>query len=131
MPTPPYAKIVASKNGGTFASGVFTLTPGDTLQLKGESTAGWQFQRWEIYAHPAGFSAPSGWTYDAPTGVIYSTDTQPAVITAPAINLWGKYLFRLVVNGGLRDGVAVQELTDDTGTAASMVSAAGLRDLAV
>lgn len=129
MPTPPYAKILASLNGGALQDGGITTVYGTVVQISGESTVGWEHQRWEILYYPDGFATPSGWTLDPDTLFMVSTAAVPPAITLPANTLWGKWIFRLLINDALTNDRADQRLTD-TGTAVEILSDNGLHDVA-
>lgn len=115
MPTQAYAKVLMSLNGGADTSGGITTVFGTTVQLKGESTIGWEHQKWEIIYFPVDFVTPAGWTLDVSTGFLYSTSIIPSLITLPANTTWGKWIFRLRVNQALSDGAARDDLTDTDG----------------
>lgn len=112
MPTTPYAKLLASVNGGTPLNAPFIANPADVIQLVPESTIGWgsPATRYEITAFPPGWPAPTGWTFD-PVNLLYyyyaggAYGTNPPPITMPtslqiAGGIWGKWKFRLLVKGG-------------------------------
>ncbi len=106
MTTTPYAVAQISVSGAAVQQGGLTVAGGATIQLSGTNTSNWRSARWEIYAYPSGWATPSGWTLDAATGIIYSTDTTPTLITLEAASArWGKWLVRLIVNGGTKNGV--------------------------
>lgn len=131
MPASPYAKVLASINGGATASGGIVVPASATVQLSGVNTASWLNQLWEIYEYPVGFTAPAGWS-TAANGSIYSTAVTPPQFTLPAISLWGKFFVRLTVNGGILNGALAgpgspQPLID-IATALTMLSPNGLVD---
>src|SRR5688572_24844570 len=98
MPTPPYAKVLVSVNGGATVSGGIEVPSGATIQLSGENVSYWSQQRWEIYEYPEGWATPSGWSA-AENGTIFSTSVTPAAFTLPANTaLWGKWFIRLAIN---------------------------------
>lgn len=106
MPTPPYAKVLMSVNGGGQQTGGLTVSGGDEIQLSAESISGWQQARWEIYGYPPDWPTPTGWDVDSDTNAIFSTDFTPDAITLEAAaTRWGKWLVRLIVNGGFKNGV--------------------------
>lgn len=106
MPTSPFAVAQISVNSGAPASGGLTVPSAATIQLSGTNTSNWTSARWEIYAYPLGWPTPSGWTLDTNTGIIYSMATTPSLITLEAASTrWGKWLVRLIVNGGTKNGV--------------------------
>jgi hypothetical protein len=93
MPTPPYAKLLVSVNGGAPTSGAVDVPNGATIQLSAESTVGWFGQRWELPFLPPGWAAPAGWTYDAAQDVyFYELGVTPPVFSAPAPPEWGTIL---------------------------------------
>src|SRR3990167_1514852 len=109
MPTTPYAKALVSVNAGGNQSGGLTVAGASTIQLSGESVAAWESARWEIYGYPLNWPTPSGGTLDGTTGIIYSTSFTPSIITLEAAaTRWGKWLVRLIVNGGTKNGVGAQ-----------------------
>ena len=121
MPTPPYARALVSKNGGTAVAGTITALTTDSLQLSPESTVGWQKCRWLLTFDSPGFTAPAGWILDTDgsiTGVIggywYAASggsyNPPAFTPSP----WGKWVWKLLVNGAV-DGAATQSLIDLAG----------------
>lgn len=123
MPTPPYARALVSKNGGTAVAGTITALTTDSLQLSPESTVGWQKCRWLLTFDSPGFTAPAGWILDTDgsiTGVIggywYAASggsyNPPAFTPSP----WGKWVWKLLVNGAV-DGAATQSLIDLAGGA--------------
>lgn len=130
MPSAPYAKVLIQVNAGPLQSGGLLVVYGNTIQLAAESVVGWTSQRWEIYDFPVGFGLPSGWSLDGSTGVYYSLSVLPPIFTIPASSaLWGKYLFRLRINGALTDDKAEQKLTDETSAVETLSPSTGLHDL--
>lgn len=141
MPSTPYAKLLVSLNGGAPQSGGITAANGDTVALTAESTAQWDLDtppKWEIYSYPDGWTGPaSGWTTESvaqPFGgtadiFVYYGLGPPPSFTLPALPLWGKFLFRLTVQGGILNGRNNPTLIDDT-TALSVESPSGLIDTA-
>lgn len=129
MPTAAYAKLLVSRNGGALASGAIVVAYSDTIQLRGESIAGWERQRWEIFDYPpSGFATPSGWTLDTTTKVIFSTAVEPPVFSLPANTYWGKWGLRLRVNEATTDDHADGSLTDQS-TQLEIVASSGLHDI--
>lgn len=127
MPTTPYAKVRAQINGGAFVSGGIAVSPNDVITLTGEDTAVWQTALWRIYGFPVGFPTPSGWTLH-PSGYLYSLAFAPPTITMPdGYTRWGKFGVELVVNDGIKNGVANSDMVDRA-TMLSLPSVAGLRD---
>ena len=110
MTTSPYAQVKQVINAGAPVFGGQTISGGNAVQLSGVSTVGWENQLWEIYEYPTGFSVPSGWTNV--NGIYQSNSVTPTVINIPAAStLWGKYLWRLTVNGGLLNGIYMGPLS--------------------
>jgi hypothetical protein len=129
MPSPPYALVQMSINGGGQVTGGQTGNAGNTIQLSGQSTVGWSSQRWEIFDYPiSGFSAPAGWLTDA-SGVYYSLAVTPPLITYPASPVWGKLLFRLRINEAITSDQALAQLTDETGAFRVLSPTLGLEDI--
>lgn len=105
--TSPYAIAQVSVNGGAPQTGGLTVAGGSTMQLSLTNGSLITNVRWEIYAYPDEWPTPAGWTLDATTGIIYSTDTTPSLITLEAAaTRWGKWLVRVIGNGGTKNGVA-------------------------
>jgi hypothetical protein len=142
MPSTPYAKLLVSLNGGATQSGGITTTNAATVQMTAESTAQWDLTtppRWEIYAYPPGWTGPaSGWTTESvasPFGgtsnvYVYLGLGPPPVFSLPALPMWGKFLFRLTVQGGVLNGILALQLVDYS-TALSIVGPGGMIDWAV
>lgn len=120
-------------NGGAVQSGSATVSAGDTIALTATNFSGWTAPaaRWEILAYPDGFTCPTGWTTDATTGAYYYLASAVTGITPPDFDLpdsaavtagqWGKFLFRLIVNGTVVSQICAVEI----------VSPNGVHDLAV
>ena len=125
--TTPYAKLLASVNSAAPISGGITAAIGDVITFSGESTVGWTSQRFEITDYPLGFLCPSGWSVDGSSGAYYyAASATPPDVT---LDVWGKYMPKLVVNGGVNSaGQQVATLTD-TDTALSIPGDSGLLDL--
>lgn len=103
MTTSPYAKVKLIIDGGSAVYGGQVIAGGNTVRLRGENTAFWTEQTWEIYEFPTGFSPGAGWTNI--NGIWTNTDVDPPDLSIPApATMWGKYLFRLIVNQGLLNG---------------------------
>lgn len=142
MPSTPYAKLLISVNGGAPTSGAITANPGDTIQFSAESTAQWDLTtppRWEIYAYPPGWTGPaSGWTTESvpqPGGgsadvYVYLGIGPPPAFTLPALPMWGKFLPKLTVAGGLLNGVPSAQLVDKS-SGLQTIGPNGLLDVAV
>jgi hypothetical protein len=142
MPSTPYAKLLASLNGGAAQDGGITAANGDTVQFTAESTAQWELTtppRWEIYAYPPGWTGPaSGWTTESvasPFGgtmdvYVYLGLGPPPSFTLPALPMWGDFLCKLTVAGGLLNGLPASQLIDNL-TALRIVGPGGLTDIAV
>lgn len=142
MPTTPYAKLLAALNGGATAHGAIIAANGDTVQFTAESTAQWDLSmppRWEIFAYPPGWTGPaSGWTTESvpqPGGgsadvYVYLGLGPPPSFDLPALPMWGDFLCKLTVQGGLLNGLPNSNLVDDR-TALRIVGPGGLTDIAV
>jgi hypothetical protein len=84
-----------------------TVASGDTIRLSAASYAGWgSAARWEITAFPPDWPCPTGWSTDASSGAYYylagsgGSGVAPPDIEIPDEgDYWGKWLFRLTVNG--------------------------------
>jgi hypothetical protein len=131
MPTPPYAKLRASVNGGAPQTGEIIAAGGDTVQFTAESTVGWGSARWEIISFPPGYATPAGWTYDAASDTFYyiGVSSPPAITLSADAAKWGKYIPRLLVNGASPDPTDPSYAADlvDEATGIVVESAAGLR----
>jgi hypothetical protein len=142
MPSTPYAKLLIDVNGAGPTSGGITASPGDTIQFTAESTAQWDLTvppRWEIYAYPPGWTGPaSGWTTESvpqPGGgsadvYVYLGLGPTPSFTLPALPMWGKFLPKLTVNGGLLNGALSTQLVDNT-SGIQTIGPNGLLDVAV
>ena len=133
MTTPPFASVQASINSGANQSGGITADHGDTVDLSAASTIGHQVHRWEIYEYPDGYTVPAGWTEDTATKIYFFSDgtTTPPQIELPlSSSLWGKYMFRLIVNNGDGQGAVPNAQLTDEATAITILSPNGLRDMA-
>lgn len=97
--TPPYAKLLCAKNGGSPSVGPITCVAGDVLQFSPQSSVGIGLYdyRFPAGAYPDGWPLPSGWVLAA-NGDIFFTDTSslPPAITVPSV--WGECLPVLTVN---------------------------------
>lgn len=143
MPSTPYAKLQVSLNAGPPQTGAVTAGNGDAVQLTAESTAQWDLTvlpRWEIYAYPPGWTGPgtAGWATESvpqPGGgnadiYVFTGLGPPTAFNLPALPMWGKFLMKLTVSGGLMNGLPSLQLVDDA-TAIEIVGPNGLRDVAV
>jgi hypothetical protein len=116
-------------NGGAPQRGGIAANFGDTLQLYADSTIGWSIPAavWEITTYPAGWPPPSGWSVDTTTKAYFIlgnlSSLPPFQLPDASTGLWGKWKFRLRVNGG------GGPLTDWS-TAVEIVSPHGVHDLA-
>lgn len=128
MPSAPYAKVLVRIAGGATQSGGITVTAGQSVALEGENTTGWRVSQWEIIG-PPGWSVPAGWTDVGGVATYIGTTGNPPSWTLPAIGGWGKWMIRLTVNGGEKDGDAAHPEMVDTTTGLSMLSALGLVDI--
>lgn len=130
MPTPPYARLLVSRNGGAHQTGGITAAAGDAVQLSSESTLQ-QTTYYEITDYPPGWPTPSGWTLDASSGIIFFVGLTPPAFTLPATSAyWGKWLFRLTVQEGIGELGAPDPTRVDTSTALKTIPASGLNDIA-
>ena len=99
-------------DGGAIHTGTVSDTPGTlagvTVALSASSYAGWRTAQWQIAEFPDGFACPSGWTTNTTGFYVYNSDpvngTTPPDFVLPStgdINAgqWGKFEFRLLVNG--------------------------------
>lgn len=116
-----YAKLLLTVNGGATQTGGIQVNPGDVVHIAGENPGYWDHGQYEIYDWPPGWTAPGGWTLQ--TGsfgqkyvFVSIGGTTPPDITVPVNTggVWGKWLLRLVVNDGLRNGVVDLTLTDES-----------------
>jgi hypothetical protein len=129
VPVAPYAAILVTINSGAPARGGIEASFGDTVQLYAESTIGWGIPAaiWEITTYPAGWPPPPGWSIDPVTKAYVLLGNvsllPPFQLPAASTGLWGKWKFRLRVNGG---GGALT----DWSTAVEIVSPRGVHDLA-
>lgn len=140
MPQAPYALVRASLNGGAVQTGGITASGGQTCQLSADPAglAGATNVLWEILDRPAAFALPSGWTL-ASDGYTYRYLGQtPPIFTLGSSANFGKYIFRLTLNGGIptltgRETAAQTEAISalvDVSTAVSVPSVDGIRGLA-
>ena len=125
------ANLRYRKNGGAVQSTSQEVASGDVITLLATSYAGWATPaaRWEIVAYPPGWSAPAGWSTDADNGRYYylansgvSGVTPPTVTIPDPATTWGKWTFRLTVNGS----VVSSDLSVET-----VSPSLGLHDLAL
>jgi hypothetical protein len=143
MPSTPYAKLLCALNAGAPAHGGITAANGDTVQFTAESTAQWDLTtppRWEIYAYPPGWTGPgtAGWVTESvpsPFGgtsdvYVYTGLGPPTAFVLPALPMWGDFLCKLTVAGGLLNGLPAAQLVDNA-TALRIVGPGGLKDIAV
>lgn len=138
MPSTPYAALRVSVNGGGATSGGITCTFSDVIQLSAVSYVGWGANsasptaRWEIFAYPVAFSLPAGWSQDSTSGAYYYLGNgAPPSFTLPASTAaWGKWLFRLTVDGGVKNGVVDSTLIDEASGVQIPDSTFGFRDIA-
>lgn len=128
MPTPPYASLRCSVNGGAKQSGAITAAIGDTVDLSAASYDGWARGRYEIRV-PPGMALPSGWS-DA-GGDVYYYETTGGAAPQFSITVWGKIMPRLIVNNGASNNpttIPPAQLTDKA-TAITVPSPSGLKDI--
>jgi hypothetical protein len=133
MPTAPYARALTSIDGGTATAGFRTpVSGGAVIAFSAESISGWTAARWELFGYPRDYATPSGWTLDA-GGVLYSTSFTPTSITLPAAaTTWGKWLGRLTVNNGVKNGQAGHaDMVDETWGWEVLSPNLGMREIAL
>jgi hypothetical protein len=133
MPTAPYARALTSIDGGTATAGFRTpVSGGAVVSFSAESISGWTAARWELFGYPRDYATPSGWTLDA-GGVLYSTSFTPTAITLPAAaTTWGKWLGRLTVNNGVKNGQAGHaDMVDETWGWEVLSPNLGMREIAL
>jgi len=119
------ANLRYRKNGGAVQSTSAEVASGDVISLLATSYAGWATPaaRWEIVAYPPGWSVPSGWSTDASTGRYYylansgGSGVVPPDITIPdPATTWGKWTFRLTVNGSVvSSDISVETVSPNLG----------------
>jgi hypothetical protein len=130
MPTPPYARLLVSRNGGAFQTGGIVGAAGDVVQLSSESTV----QRttlFEITDYPPSWPTPSGWSLDPSSLIIFFVGLTPPPFTLPALaSYWGKWALRLTVEGGIGELGAPDASRVDVTTWVETLSASGLHDIA-
>jgi len=118
--------LLVSSNGGAYSTGGLTGAVDDVVRLRSSDTSAASY-RFEILSYPSGFTCPSGWSTGTGSVYYYVTYKTPPDVT---LATWGKYLFRLTLNGGLRNGVADSTLIDSL-TGVDVVSPArGLHQVA-
>lgn len=119
----PTATLQYRVNGGALHTDSIEVAAADVITLTAASFAGWgtPAARWEIVAYPPGWTAPAGWTLDASSGFYYylansgGSGVVPPTITIPATSSkWGKWLFRLTVNGTVVSAIIGVETTSPT-----------------
>lgn len=141
MPSSPYAQLRVKVNGGAPQTGDVIIAAGDTIQFDATSYDGWAapVARWEIYSFPTGWGGPGGaWSSESvpqTDGTTYTVwywlgNSEPPSFVAPASTLWGKFLTRLLVNGGSKGGNPSTDV-EDKATMLDMLSpTVALKDLA-
>jgi len=117
-------------DGGALHTDSIEVSGGAEITLTAASFAGWKTAaRWEIVAYPPDWTAPAGWTLSASSGYYYylansgaSGITPPAITIPDPADFWGKWEFRLTVNGTIvSERLGVETLSPTL----------GLHDLAV
>ena len=125
------AQLQYRVNGGALHEDSIEVAGGDVIALTAASFAGWgtPAARWEIVAFPPGFTVPAGWSENSSArNFYYLANSGGSGVTPPSITLpleatrWGKWLFRLTVNGTVVSSVIGVE---------TLSPALGLHDLAV
>lgn len=133
MPTPPYAKLLVSRNGGAATFGGIIAAFGDAIQLSSEDVSHPYAFKFEIYEYPAGFTCPAGWSTAADGRTYYyASGPTPPSFTLPASHgTWGDFLLRLTINNGdpSSTGLPKEQFIDEA-TALRLVSDSGLTDTA-
>lgn len=116
-------------DGGANQTSGVDATSSAAIAFVPASIVGWLRVRWEIVDYPEGWSAPAGWSTDT-DGTIYTTDIMPTGFTLPDNGeLFGKWMFRLLVNEQIdRDDVVLEGLYYDD-AAICLPSPSGLRDI--
>lgn len=108
------ATLLYRVDAGPLLSVSSTLAGGETISLTAASFAGWAASAalWEILDYPPGWPAPVGWSTDSVNGrYYYRASTGPSGVTPPDFTIpvpgpiWGKWLFRLTVNGAIFSAV--------------------------
>lgn len=122
MPATPYAKLLASIDGGANQSGGLTVTSVAVVQLRAEDKTGWgsPATRWSIYSFPEGFAQPTDWSTAADGSYYYDGSSDPPTFVP---NVTGKYMLRLLVKGG-----SLENCIDET-TALRVLTTRGLRSI--
>ena len=125
----PRAELEIGVNGGVAVSGGMTVPSGATLRFFFPTTVGWEKYRLEMYG-PPGWVPPGGWTVESGDISVYTGISSPPVdMVLPANTLfWGKWMVRLIVNDGIRNGVSEREMFDNR-TGLSMLSPNGVEDV--
>lgn len=109
-------KILVRLNEGAPQTGGLQAAPGDVVQLRIDTPGDvGKNLRFEIYGYPEGWSLPSGWIEDALAHVLVSSSVTPTDLTLPDTvevdaGQWGKWFFRLFVDGKLVDDSSAVEL---------------------
>lgn len=114
----PYALLQASVNGGAVQTGIVTVYPGDSVVFSGldAGLVGARSKKFELYEYPDGLAQPSGWSTD---GLKYyyagGSSAPPLVIPADLNIAIGKYLPRLLIDGGVApEGRAEADYRDES-----------------
>jgi len=110
-------QLTVSVNGAAATTGAITCDWEDTIRIRLASTAGVRSCRFEIYGYPDGWTAPTGWTEDTDSRVIYATSVTPADFDLPTLvsYQWGKWLLRAIVDGATDDDVTALEIVSTNG----------------
>lgn len=108
-------QLTVRVNGGSPTTGAITCAHEDTIRLRLAAPGSVQSCRFEIYGYPPGWSAPTGWTEDATSRVIYAESVTPDDFDLPASGTWGKWLLRAIVDGETDDGVTALEIVSPNG----------------
>lgn len=110
--------ITIRKNGGSVVTGAVTCDHEDEIRLRvSEPASIGRSVRFDLYGYPAGWAAPTGWTEDTTSRVIYATVAEPDDFTLPTLasGLWGKWLLRLLIDGVEVDNASALEILSELG----------------
>lgn len=132
MPTPPYAALRASLNGGPPTQGYQRVYPGDEVVLSVDPAAvlGARSLKFQIYDFPAALAEPTDWSTTAGGIYQFSGATTAPAVTLPATyaDAFGKYSLRLLVNDGDSGSEDRDEEFIDETTVLEVMAPDGLHD---
>jgi hypothetical protein len=138
---PSNVQLTCRVNGGAIQTGPvdggITVVANDVIQLGHQNTSGAASYRFEIAEYGTGFLLPDGWSVDADGVTYYFAGPNPPSFTIPSDSLiWGKWILRLVINGGKRPDpsdstkeINAPDLIDET-LGLQKASPGGLQDVA-